>query len=42
MHTTLVVDDSPIELLMTKTLLERMGFITISATNGEDALKLIR
>jgi diguanylate cyclase (GGDEF)-like protein len=42
MHTTLVVDDSPIELLMTKTLLERLGFSPLSATNGEDALQLIR
>lgn len=42
MRTALVVDDSPIELLMTKTLLERLGFAPLTATNGEDALKLIR
>lgn len=42
MYTTLVVDDSPIELLMTKTLLERLGFVPFTATNGLDALNLIR
>jgi diguanylate cyclase (GGDEF)-like protein len=42
MYTTLVVDDSSIELLMTKTLLERFGFAPLTATNGEDALSLIR
>ena len=42
MYTTLVVDDSPIELLMTKTLLERLGFTPLTATNGIDALNLIR
>ena len=42
MYTTLVVDDSPIELLMTKTLLERLGFSPLTASNGADALSLIR
>lgn len=42
MFTVLAVDDSPIELLMTKTLLERLGFAPLTATNGDDALKLIR
>ena len=42
MHTTLVVDDSPIELLMTKTLLERLGYKPLTASNGEYALNLIR
>jgi diguanylate cyclase (GGDEF)-like protein len=42
MHTALVVDDSPIELLMTKTLLERLGFAPLTATNGKDALNLVR
>lgn len=42
MYTTLVVDDSPIELLMTKTLLQRLGFSPLTATNGVDALNLIR
>ena len=42
MYTTLVVDDSPIELLMTKTLLERLGFAPLTASNGVDALNLIR
>ena len=42
MHTTLVVDDSPIELLMTKTLLERLGYAPLTASNGVDALNLIR
>jgi CheY-like chemotaxis protein len=41
MYTALVVDDSPIDLLMTKSLLEKLGFLTITATNGEDALKMI-
>lgn len=42
MHTALVVDDSPIELLMTKILLERLGFSVLAANNGEEALNLIR
>ena len=41
MFTVLAVDDSPIELLMTKTLLERLGFEPLTATSGADALKLI-
>jgi CheY-like chemotaxis protein len=41
MYTTLVVDDSPIDLLMAKSLLEKLGFLTLTANNGEDALKLI-
>ena len=41
MYTSLVVDDSPIDLLMAKSLLEKLGFLTITATNGEDALRLI-
>jgi len=41
MHTTLIVDDSPIDSLMTKTLLEQLGFSTLSAANGEDALNMI-
>lgn len=42
MYTILVVDDSPIELLMTKTLLQRLGFSPEAASNGVDALDLIR
>ncbi len=42
MQSALVVDDSPIELLMAKTLLERQGFNPLTASNGEDALNLIR
>ena len=42
MHTTLVVDDSSIELLMTKSLLERLGLTPLVATSGEEALQLIR
>ncbi len=41
MRSALVVDDSPIELLMTKTLLERLGYATRTAGNGHDALDLI-
>jgi len=41
MYTALVVDDSPIDLLMAKSLLEKLGFLTITATNGEDALRMI-
>lgn len=42
MQIALAVDDSPVELLMTKTLLERLGFSPLTASNGEDALRLIR
>ena len=42
MYTTLVVDDSPIELLVSKTLLEKLGFSPFTATSGEEALSLIR
>jgi len=42
MKTAVVVDDSQIELLMGKTLLEKLGYSVFSANNGEDALKLIR
>jgi diguanylate cyclase (GGDEF)-like protein len=42
MNTAVVVDDSPIELLMGKTLLERLGYTVFSANNGQDALHLIR
>jgi diguanylate cyclase (GGDEF)-like protein len=42
MKTAVVVDDSPIELLMGKTLLEKLGYTVFSANNGEDALQLIR
>ncbi len=42
MRSVLIVDDSPIELLMTETLLERLGFATRTASNGEDALAMIR
>ena len=41
MFTTLVVDDSPIDSMMTKSLLEKLGFLALTATNGKDALKLI-
>lgn len=41
MFTTLVVDDSPIDSMMTKSLLEKLGFLALTAANGEDALKLI-
>ena len=42
MQTTLVVDDSPIELLMIKTLLEKLGYKSLTASSGEEALNLIR
>lgn len=41
MHTLLVVDDSPIELFVTKTLVERLGYIPLTANSGEEALQLI-
>ena len=41
MFKTIVVDDSPIDLIMTKSLLEKLGFLALTAANGEDALKLI-
>lgn len=41
MHTLLVVDDSPIELFVTKTLVERLGYTPLTANCGEDALRLI-
>ena len=41
MRSALIVDDSPIELLMTKILLERLGFATRTVDNGKDALDLI-
>ncbi|OFZ67098.1 MAG: hypothetical protein A2V79_00990 [Betaproteobacteria bacterium RBG_16_56_24] len=42
MYSTLIVDDSPIELLVMKTLLEKLGFAPFTANSGEDALNLIR
>ncbi len=42
MRSVLVVDDSPIELLMTKALLERLGFEARTSSNGEEALGMIR
>jgi len=42
MYTTLVVDDSPIELLVSKSLLEKLGFSPLTASSGEEALSLIR
>jgi CheY-like chemotaxis protein len=41
MFTALVVDDSPIDLMMTKSLLEKLGFLALTSASGEDALKLI-
>jgi CheY-like chemotaxis protein len=41
MQTTLIVDDSPIDILMTKTLLEQLGIPALTATNGEEALNMI-
>ena len=42
MRSVLVVDDSPIELLMTKALLDRLGFEARTAGSGEEALELMR
>jgi diguanylate cyclase (GGDEF)-like protein len=42
MKYALVIDDSPIELLMGKTLLERMGFTVVTASHGEEAMRLIQ
>lgn len=41
MYIALVVDDSPIELMMTKKLLERLDLMPLTATSGADALQLI-
>jgi diguanylate cyclase (GGDEF)-like protein len=38
----LVVDDSPIELMMGKTLLERLGVSVWTASTGQEALRLIQ
>jgi DNA-binding NtrC family response regulator len=42
MQTALVVDDSPIELLMIKTLLEKLGYKPLTAASGEEAMNMIR
>lgn len=42
MRTAVVVDDSRIELLMGKRLLEKLGFSVLTAESGEDALNIIR
>jgi len=42
MQTALVVDDSPIELMMIKSLLEKLGYQPLTAASGEEALNLIR
>ena len=42
MFKAVVVDDSPIDLMMTKSLLEKLGFKSVTAGNGEDAVKAIR
>jgi DNA-binding NtrC family response regulator len=41
MQTVLVVDDSTIDLLMMKTLLEKLGYKPFTSTNGKDALNQI-
>ena len=41
MQTALVVDDSPIELVLAKTLLEKLGYVPLTASSGEEALNLI-
>jgi CheY-like chemotaxis protein len=41
MQTVLVVDDSAIDLLMMKTLLEKLGYEPSTSTNGKEALDLI-
>lgn len=42
MRIAVVVDDSRIELLMGKRLLEKLGFSVLTAESGEDALNIIR
>ncbi len=39
-QTVLVVDDNPINLLMTQRMLKQLGIESISATNGQQALEL--
>lgn len=41
MRTALVVDDSAIEVLMTKNLLGHLGYTVFTASGGEEALRLI-
>lgn len=42
MDTVLIVDDSPIELLMGKTLLTKLGYTVLTAPNGDEALHIIQ
>jgi diguanylate cyclase (GGDEF)-like protein len=42
MKTAVVVDDSPIELLMGRKLLEKLGYTVFAASGGEEALNLVR
>ena len=41
MRTALVVDDSPIDLLMGKTLLEKLGYVVLRAATAEEAIRII-
>ena len=41
MRTVLVVDDSQIELMMGKALLSRLGYAVVTASTGEEALRII-
>lgn len=40
MHTVLIVDDEDIAIQIVQVILRRAGYITLSATSGEDALAL--
>ncbi|HUX91472.1 MAG TPA: response regulator [Gallionellaceae bacterium] len=41
MRTVLVVDDSQIELTMGKILLSKLGYSVMTASNGQEALRII-
>ena len=41
MRTVLVVDDSQIELMMGKALLSKLGYAVLTASTGEEALRII-
>jgi diguanylate cyclase (GGDEF)-like protein len=41
MHTVLIVDDSQIELIIGKALLTKMGYTVLTASGGQEALRVI-
>jgi|SRR5579871_1760769 len=41
-ETILIIDDVPVNLKIASVLLERAGYKTVTATNGEEALQIIQ